>query len=86
METSQFVPGWTSLKFPSGFELDLMTFLKGFPVQRFEESYNQATLAEIHGVPVRFLNIHQLIESKKATNRPKDILDVEALEKVIKES
>lgn len=82
--TTQFIPGWTSLNLPSGFELDIMTFLKGFAQERFDECYNQATVADVHGVPVRFFHINQLIEAKKAVARPQDILDAEELEKIRK--
>lgn len=35
-------------------------------------------------VPVPFLHINQLIQNKKAINRPKDMIDVIELEKIIK--
>lgn len=82
IETMEFIPGWTALNLPSGFGLDLMTYIKGFPQERFDECHKSATVAEVHGVSVRFFQISQLIEAKKATARPQDLLDAEALEKV----
>lgn len=82
METAEFVPGWTSLNLPSGFELDLMTYLKSVGQKQFEELYQQSTLAEIHQVSVRFFPINQLIEEKKATGRAQDLIDASDLEKI----
>ena len=42
-----------------------------------------ANIAQIFDVKVPFLHINQLIKNKKATNRPKDIIDVMELEKII---
>jgi len=33
-------------------------------------------------IPVKFLYIHQLIAAKKASARPKDLIDVAELEKI----
>lgn len=41
-------------------------------------------MAEIDKVKVPFLNINQLIDNKKAINRPKDQIDVIELEKIKK--
>ncbi|TYP98506.1 hypothetical protein BC792_101163 [Sphingobacterium allocomposti] len=43
-----------------------------------------ASIADIEGVRVPFLHINQLIANKKAVNRPKDQIDVQALEEIIK--
>ncbi|MFV5698031.1 hypothetical protein ACM55H_06640 [Flavobacterium sp. ZT3R17] len=37
-------------------------------------------------IPVYFLDYDNLIKAKKATNRPKDILDIEELEKLNKKN
>ena len=84
IETTQFVPGFTSILLNSGFELDIMTFLKGFDQIRFDECYKIAPVALIEDIPVKFLHINQLIEAKKASGRMKDLLDVEELEKIKK--
>lgn len=82
IETTQLIPGWTVLYFSSGFELDIMTSLKGFPSERFDDCYVISPTAEIENIPVKFLHINQLIEAKKAAGRPKDLLDVIELEKI----
>lgn len=84
IETSQFIPGYTSILLNSGFELDIMTSLKGFEQERFEACYQTAPTAEIENIPVKFLHINQLIEAKKASSRSKDLIDLEELEKIRK--
>ncbi|MBL7811906.1 MAG: hypothetical protein JNL57_06745 [Bacteroidetes bacterium] len=39
---------------------------------------------QAEGVPVRFLNINQLIRTEQITNRAKDKIDIEELEKIRK--
>jgi len=82
IETTQFIPGYTSILLRSGFELDIMTSIKGFEQIRFDECYKIAPSAIIDTVPVKFLHLNQLIEAKKASGRPKDLIDVEELEKI----
>ncbi len=82
IETTQFIPGYTSIKLNSGFELDIMTSLKGFDQIRFDECYNISPTAMIEEIPVKFLHINQLIEAKKSSGRPKDLIDIEELEKI----
>ncbi len=84
-ETTQFVPGWSSIKLLSGFELDIMTSLKGFDQEKFNDCFAIAPIAYIYDIPIRFLHINQLIESKKATSREKDLIDLIALEKIKKD-
>lgn len=82
IEKFDFVPGWSALNLPSGFELDIMTYLTGFEQEKFDDCYKNANEALIENIPVRFFHINQLLESKKATNRLKDKLDIEELEKI----
>jgi hypothetical protein len=82
IETTQLVPGWSVLHLPSGFELDVMTSLKGFSPETFDECYSMAPIAMISNIPVKFLHINHLIEAKKACGRTKDLLDVIELEKI----
>lgn len=82
IETTQFIPGYTSILLNSGFELDIMTFLKGFDQVKFDECYQLAPTALIDDIPVKFMHINQLIEAKKISGRPKDLMDVEELEKI----
>ena len=85
VETTQFLPGWSTIHLSSGFELDLMTSLKGFEQSTFEECFKIAPTAYIYDIPVKFLHLNQLIEAKKSSARPKDLLDVIELEKLRKD-
>jgi tryptophan synthase alpha subunit len=82
LETMQIIPGWTNLNLNNGLRLDLMLGLKGLESYSFEESLQLASKAEINGIIVPFLHLNQLIEAKKAANRPKDQIDVIYLEKI----
>jgi len=82
LETMEFLPGWSSFRLNSGFELDIMTQIKGFDKEKFEECYALAPTAFIFEIPIKFLHINHLIEAKKATGREKDLIDIIALEKL----
>jgi hypothetical protein len=77
----QFIPGWTDFQLNMGFKLDIMTTVKGLENIGFEECYQYALIAEIEGVHVRFLHYNHL-DCKKAADRPRDLLDIEELEKI----
>ncbi|MCF8255882.1 MAG: hypothetical protein K9H61_09550 [Bacteroidia bacterium] len=83
LESMEFIPGWTSIYLFQGLELDIMTYLKAFPQTSFESSFSKASIATIEGIPIYFLHINQLLEEKKANARPKDLVDIEELEKII---
>lgn len=83
-EKLDFIPGWSNFYIGKGVNLDIITKMKGLPDISFEEALAEANVAKIENVEVPFLNIGQLIKNKKATNRPKDIVDVIELEKIIK--
>ena len=59
-----------------------MTSVKGLENIGFEECYNFAVIAEIEKIQVKFLHFNHLIICKKAAGRPKDLLDIEELEKI----
>ena len=82
IDNIDFVPGWSSINLPSGFELDIMTYLTGFEQEKFDDCFLSSNEAVIENISVRFFHINQLIASKKATNRIKDQLDIEELEKI----
>jgi hypothetical protein len=83
-ETMRFVAGWTTIFLSPGLELDIMTELKAFPQEKFDACLNIAYKAELHGILVPFLHINDLITEKKACSRPKDLFDIEVLEKILK--
>lgn len=85
IQRMQFVPGWTTLELSNGFPIDIMTSLKGLEHLTFDQCLTEASNAEIEGVTIHFLHINHLITAKKATNRPKDQIDVIALEAIRKE-
>ena len=86
INTIQFIPGWTDITLNFNLRLDIMTSVKGLENSTFEELLQKAYIVEISGTPVYFLDYDNLIKAKKAANRPKDILDIEELEKINKKS
>jgi hypothetical protein len=84
LETMQFVPGWTDFQLNNGLRLDIMISMKGLEGYSFDECLKMASIADIDDVNVPFLHINQLIDNKKAVNRPKDQIDVIELEKIRK--
>ena len=81
IERIQFIPGWVDFQLNNGVKMDLMTSLKGVDLS-FDECLQMAPIAEIERINVPFLHINQLIDNKRAVNRPKDQIDVIALEKI----
>ncbi len=84
IETMQFIPGWTDFTLNFNFRLDVMTSVLGLEKKSFSELLEKANIVEIDGVLINFIDYDNLILSKKAANRPKDILDIEELEKINK--
>ena len=84
LDRMQFVPGWSDFHLQNGIRLDVMVTMKGLEVYSFSECLKMASIADIDGVSLPFLNINQLIANKKAVNRPKDQIDVLELEKIKK--
>lgn len=84
LDKMQFVPGWTDFQLTNGIRLDIMVVMKGLEEYSFSECFEIASIADIDGVKVPFLQINQLISNKKAVNRPKDQIDVAELEKIKK--
>lgn len=82
IETMQFVPGWTDFTLNYGLRLDIMTTVKGLENQSFDSLLKVATIVFIDKIPVNFIDYDNLIISKKASNRPKDLLDIEELDKL----
>ena len=81
IERIEFIPGWVDFQLENGVRMDIMTSLKGVSLN-FDECLQIAPIAEIEGVKVPFLHINQLIDNKKAVNRPKDQSDVRELERI----
>ena len=86
IKTMQFIPGWTDITLNFNLRLDIMTSVKGLENSTFSQLLDKAYITEINDIPVYFLDYENLIKAKKAANRPKDILDIEELEKINKKS
>jgi len=84
ISTMQFIPGWTDITLNFNLRLDIMTSVKGLENKTFEELLEKAYITEINDIPVYFIDYVNLIIAKKAANRPKDLLDIEELEKINK--
>ena len=82
LNTMQFIPGWTDITLNFNLRLDIMTSVKGLENSTFEQLLEKAYITEISDIPVYFLDYENLIIAKKAANRPKDLLDIEELEKL----
>lgn len=85
IERIEFIPGWVDFQLDNGVRMDIMTSLKGVSLS-FDECLQMAPIAEIEHINVPFLHINQLIDNKRAVNRPKDQVDVQELEKIRKMS
>ena len=85
IETMDFIPGLSTIRLNSGIDLDIMTYPRGFPQEKFESCFYLASIATIKNIPVPFLHINHLIAEKTKVGRDKDKSDVFALEKIKKE-
>ena len=86
IETMQLIPGYSSFSLNSGFDLDIMTSLKGFEQSDFDECFELSPTAIIEDIPVKFLSLNHLIRAKKEVFREKDKIDLIELEKIKKAS
>lgn len=84
LEYMQFLPGWTDFHLNNNMRLDILIDMKGLEGYTFDECLQMASIADIESVNIPFLHINQLIENKKVVNRPKDQIDVLALEEIRK--
>jgi hypothetical protein len=85
LETMDFIPGWTDFSLNFGLRLDIMTTVKGLEDKSFQELFDKATIVLLGGVEVKFIDYDSLILAKKSSNRPKDQLDIEELNKLNEE-
>lgn len=63
------------------FQVEFMTQISGL---HFRESYPQAKLVVLDGLQFRLIQYQDLIKNKQSSGRPKDLLDVDELEKIRK--
>ena len=77
--------GWSTVSVGKrGFTLDMGHSLKAFADEEFDACYDRARDATFDDVPFKVLNLNDLITEKKATGRPKDLVDVDELSKLNK--
>jgi hypothetical protein len=58
------------------YAIELLTAVKGVA---FQEAYNMATMEKVGDIEIRVIHLNQLIKSKKAAGRYKDLNDIENL-------
>ena len=80
----QFVAGYTDFTISYGLRLDVMTSIKGLEQVSFDVLHQNATIVLLKEIPVYFIDYDNLMIAKKATNRLKDQLDIEELNKLNK--
>jgi hypothetical protein len=78
------IAGYCEIMMDDGMYADLMTDIPGLEKENYDEYLNMATVDVVQGFEIKFLHYNHLLENKKATNRPKDRLDVEELERINK--
>ena len=77
--------GWSTVSVGKrGLTLDMGHSLKAFADLEFDACYDRARHATFDDVPFKVLNLNDLITEKKATGRPKDLVDVDELSKLNK--
>jgi Nucleotidyltransferase of unknown function (DUF6036) len=59
--------------------IDIITDLKGID---FETAWKGKVMNNFDGIDINYLNYHDLIVAKKAAGRPRDINDIDNLEKI----
>lgn len=84
IESMEFIPGWTDFSVGPGLRLDVMTSVKGINEKDFDELYQLSETTMIDNTPVRVIDYKNLIKTKQSSNRTKDQLDIEELEKIKK--
>lgn len=57
-------------------QIDIITKLKGL---EFKDAFQYAVQKEMEGIKVKYLNLDDLLKSKKASGRYKDLDDIEKL-------
>ena len=66
-----------------GLQVDFMATIHG--IRSFEGVRNRAAVIEINGVPILVASLADIIRSKKAARRPRDLAVIDVLEKALEE-
>ncbi len=80
--TAPIIPGFCEIIMENGLYADLMTDVAGLDASRYDEYYKNASVEKIDDVLVRFIHYNDLLVTKKATGRNKDLIDIDELEKI----
>lgn len=80
------IAGYCEIMMDDGMYADLMTDIPGLDKEKYDEYLEMATVDLIKDFKVYFLHYNHLIDNKRATNRIKDQLDVQELERINKKS
>src|SRR5437773_5095483 len=67
-----------------GLQVDFMATIHG--IRSFEGVRDRATMIEIEGTPLLVASLADIIRSKKATRRPRDLAVMEILERALEET
>lgn len=71
------------LQSKTGVQIDMMPSISGF--SSFESIRSHATDANVEGLPLRIASLADVIKSKKAANRAKDLASMPVLEETLRE-
>ena len=82
--TTQIVAGYCEIMMDGGMYADFMTKIPGLEPEDFDKHFAMATIQKINDTTIRYIHYDHLIQNKKATGRPKDLLDVQELERINK--
>jgi hypothetical protein len=67
-----------------GLQVDFMGTVHG--LRSFEGVRDRATIVEVAGVPIRVATLADVVRSKRAARRPRDLAVLDVLEKALEES
>jgi len=57
--------------------IDLLTTISGV---RFEDAWPRRVAGELDGIPVFFISLEDFLTNKRASGRPKDLVDADAVD------
>jgi len=81
LRTLPLQAGYCEIMMDDGLYADLMADIPGLDASCFDEYLQAATVETVGGVTIRYIGYEHLLQNKKATGRPKDLLDIEELKK-----
>lgn len=87
LRTVPLMFGWPSVAVGQyGFTLDMGHSLKAFGETDFDTCYERAVDASFDGVPFKMIHLNDLLTEKRTTGCPKDLIDVEELQKIARKT